>query len=409
MADPDPANGTEALGDDALESRIREVGTALAGSFQRVLGELPGRPDRPGHLAEVLGLNRNISGRVLTATADADPLAVAHVIPGPEPLRKLLRAAQRRGVSGALIAEAEVSIRAFETLIREIAGDRPALDAIISSLLPPARGRFELGAKHTMFRGASLLKGAYADLWLHAALVHPAAGADGHLDVAHLYGTLGLRRIRPNTVVKFTYRQFGTPEQPARTLDGKPAAEGGTELDRFCALPPAPLDRTDVDDGAVYALAGRDVGPRSAVDKLLAEVRPRAMASKPADRPRNLKSLFVSPCVPVKWLVFDMLLHEDAYAGSEPSLMLYDTSVNGMASVNDPARDADRLDLHESVTVLGRGTTRLQVDEMPRYREMVVFAAETLGWDLERFRGYRCRIQYPMHGMQVCMVMDARG
>ncbi|MHC5113846.1 MAG: hypothetical protein ACYTGP_05400 [Planctomycetota bacterium] len=391
-----------------VETRIREVGTALSGSFRRVLGELPGRPDRPGHLAEVLGLNRNISGRVLTATSDADPLAVAHVIPGPDPLRKLLRAAQRRGVSGPLITEAEESIRAFETLIREIAGDRPALDAIISSLLPPARGRFELGAKHTMFRGASLLKGAYADLWLHTALVHPAAGTGDYYDVAHLYGTLGLRRIRPNTIVKFTYRQFGTKTEPPTTLDGRPIGAAGDELDRFCTLPPAPLERTAVDAGEVYSLAGNDVGPRSAVDKLLAEVRPRAMARQPADTPRNRKSLFVSPSVPVKWLVFDMLLHEDAYPGAEPSLLLYDTSVNGMASVNDPARDADRLDLHESITVLGRGPDRLQVDEMPGYREMVAFAAAELGWDLEPFRGYRCRIQYPMHGVQVCMVMDAR-
>ena len=57
MIDQDTGNGsreaaTVSTGD--VEVRIREVGAALAGSFRRVLGELPGRPDRPGHLAEVL-------------------------------------------------------------------------------------------------------------------------------------------------------------------------------------------------------------------------------------------------------------------------------------------------------------------------------------------------------------------
>ena len=391
-----------------VETRISTVGEDLARSLRRVLEALPGGAARPNQLAELLGLNRDISGRVLSATRARDPLAVTHGIPGPEPLRKLLRAARRKSVDPELIAEAERAVGQFEVLIREVAGDRPALDAIISSLLPPAREKFELAAKQTIFKGTSLLKGAMADLWLHTALVHPSTEVEDTYDVAHVFGTLGLRRVRPNVVVKFAYRQFGTPRMACHALDGGPIeASDGTELDRFCTLTPARMDVTATDDGAVHALSGNEVGPRSATDKLLAEVRPAAMGCFAADQPRNRKSMFVAPSVPVKTLHFDLLLHDDAYPEARPTLLVYDTAVEGMASVNDPARDADLLDVRESVTFLGRGREALPLDDMHRYVDMLDHVSGRLGWDLDAFRGFRCRIQYPMHGSQACLAFEA--
>lgn len=395
-------------GNDGVEARISGVASRVSQSLRRVLSELPGKPCRPHQLSQLLGLNRDISGRVLTASRDSDPLAVAHVLPGPEPLRKMLRAARRRHVSDDALVEAELAVQAFEALIREDAGDRPALDAIISSLLPDARAKFELAAKQTCFKGVSLLKGVMADLWLHTAIVHPSATSPAHLDVVYVYGTIGLRRLRPNMVVKFTYRQFGVPDQSWQTLEGRaPLESAGDELDAFCALEPARLQVTAAGNGAVYALAGDGVGPHSATDKLLAEVHRRCMSRTASDRPRNRKSLFVAPSVPVKQLVFDLLLHENAYPGANPELLLYDTAVDGMASVNDAARDADRLDAIESVTMLGRGRSNLGVQEMPRYAAMIDHVCTKVGWDAAKFRGYRCRIQYPMHGLQACLAFDA--
>jgi hypothetical protein len=395
-------------GPGQLDARIPWVGRKLAETLRRVLEAVPGGPFRPHELARVLGLNRDISGRVLAATKTSDALLVPHVIPGPEPLRKLLRAARRRNVPAQLIEEAGAAVREFEVLIREEAGDRDALDAIISSLSPQARAKFELASKQTIFKGTSLLKGAMADLWLHTALVHPSAEDAKFNDVAHLYGTLGLRRVRPNIVVKFNYRQFGVPTERWRTLDGRsPQESAGTELDQFCTLPAAQLDVIEAGNGTIYALAGNTVGPQSAADKLLGEVRPRAMARYAAPRRRNRKSLFVAPSVPVKLLVFDALLHEDVYSGSDPTLLVYDTAIDGMASVNDPARDADRLDVRESIVVLGRDVEAFQLAEMPRYGEMLHYACAKLGWNLSEFRGYRCSVQYPMYGCQACMVFEA--
>ena len=399
-SDPSPS--------DSLETRIGVVGMRLAHSLRGVLDELPGGPHRPNQLARLLSLNRDISGRVISAARDSDPLTVTHVIPGPEPLRKLLRAARRKSVSSDIIADAEEAVQAFERLIREVAGDRPSLDAIISSLLPDARVKFELAAKQTTFKGTSLLKGAMADLWIHAALVHPSRQSPDFLDVTYVYGTLGLRRLRPNMVVKFTYRQFGVLTDKWVTLDGSlPSEAQGDELDQFCILPTAKLDATQAGNGTIYALAADVIGPASAADKLLAEVHPAAMSRYALPRPRNKKSLFVAPSVPVKLLNFDVLFHEEVFPGAEPGLVMYDTAVDGMASVNDPARDADRLDVRESITMLDRSRDALAFPEMPRYQDMLRHVCSKLNWDLARFRGFRCRMQYPMHGTQVCMAFNA--
>src|SRR6185503_20767812 len=90
----------------AVEGRIVEVGRDLSRAFRSVLDALPGSPHRPQWLARSLGVNTVLTSRLLKAAQETDPLAVAHVIPGPEPLRRLLRAAEKKKVSPALILNA---------------------------------------------------------------------------------------------------------------------------------------------------------------------------------------------------------------------------------------------------------------------------------------------------------------
>lgn len=392
--------------DTEIHRRIAEVGARLSSSFGLLIESLPDRPRKPQQLAEALGVNRNVSGRILAVAGAADPLAAVHAVPGIDPLRKAFRTARRRRAPDERVAEAEASIEEFARLVEELAGDRPAFDAIVSSLLPSARSRFELTAKHSLFRGASLLKGAAAETWIHTAIVHPSESDPATHDVAHIYGTLGLRRLRPAVEVKFSYRQFGTDRSPLFGLDGEPFTSASVDaLDEFCSLPPGRLRVDASDSGAVLVLEGTRIGPDSAVDKLIGELRPAAMG-RSASPGKRRKSLFVAPVIPVKTLVFDVFLHEEAYAAAEPSLVVYDTAVEGMASVNDPSRDSDRLDVQEQIVVLGRHPKNFPIPELPGYVGMLRGACDRLGWDPGTLRGYRCRVQYPMHGSQTCMVFE---
>src|SRR5262245_56757211 len=79
-----------------IHNRIIHVGRDLARTFNGVLDCIPGAPHRPQKLARSLGVNTVLTSRLLRAAQQRDPMAVAHMIPGPEPLRRLLKAAERK-------------------------------------------------------------------------------------------------------------------------------------------------------------------------------------------------------------------------------------------------------------------------------------------------------------------------
>jgi hypothetical protein len=388
---PDPASAVD---------RIRAVGDSLGRSIRLVLDALPGGVHRPNALSRELGVNRAVASRVLGATAARDPLEVVHLIPGPEPLRQLVRAAAAKEVAPDLIGAAASAIDAFDRLIRDEAGTRSALDALISSSLPGAREKFELASKYSVFKGMSQLKGARAETWVGTAVIRPNDADATKLDLTWMNGAVAMQRLRPGVSVRFSYRYPGQE-------DAGPAAPDPVNLEQFCTNPPARLEAQTAGRVVNYVLPPDLLGPRAVTDLFVvdhhpAEVRRYARPEAPGKR----TSLFVEPAVPVATLVFDVLLHAEAFPGAEPTLYVYDTGADGIANVNDPERDIDRVDLQESVEFLGHDLRDLYAPEVAGYAGIVAHLAAEHGWDPARFRGYRTRIQYPVYGWQVCMAFE---
>jgi hypothetical protein len=392
-----------------LEKRIADIGSRLAGCFGAVLDGVPGSPAGPADLARALGIDKVLASRILKAARNKDPIAVVHLIPGPEPLRRLLRAAGKARVPRESISDAQAAVEQFDSFIRREAGDRSALDAIISAWLPEARQEFELRRKQSAFRAMSLLKGAAADIQLDTVLLHPSD--DGkHLDIVWLFGIYGLQRLRPGSAVKSASRRFANEESPRqpRTLDGEPV-EGleGLLLSEFCSAPNVGLDVHRVGEVVHYTLADNGFGPGSAVDLVSAEVNyAEMMRYVPAGSGRK-GYVFAEVTTPVKSLIFDVLVHPEVYPNSEPGLIIYDTSFDGIVDANDPSRDVDRFDLSESIQPLGRGIGRFRTAEVPRYAELLRHVCGRLDWEGDAFRGYRVRIEYPVYGSQVTVTFDA--
>jgi hypothetical protein len=392
----------------AIERRIDHVMRTLRASLGAVLASLPGDPHRPQELARLLKLNKTLSSRLSRAVRTPDPLASAHVMPGPEGLRIVLKAAARKGVSAETIAAAEGAVTAFDQLIRRDAGDRGALDAIISDALPHARQRFEMYNKQAMYKAVANLKGATASVNLRTYLVHPGDNPARH-DYAMILGLLGLRRLRPRAVAQVSnvHLTANGRTDARHTLDGRPV-EGidGLLLEPYCSLPLSKLVVRHMGSSIHYILEGEQMGPNSGVDVVIAEVN-RGFFKRhqlPGGRRRSAGSAEVEQ--PVKTLIFDMLLHEQVWPECEPELNMYDMVVRGPADPNDPSRDIDRLDLAESIQFLGHGVTRFRVAEIPNYLEMLGNVCGKMGWDPKKFRGYRCRIDYPFYSSQICMVFD---
>lgn len=404
-----PLPGAKQQSDLNLEARAAAVGEALAKQISEVLDAIPSVPRGPAELARTIGIDKVLASRVLKAAQSRDPVAVLHLMPGPEPLRRLLRAAASRGVPQRLIANAEIAVAEFDALVRHEVGDRSALQTLISGWLPEARQEFELRRKQSAYRAMSELLGIGAATNLATVFLHPTDDGE-KLDVVWLFGLLGLQRLRPGGRVKFASRRIGK-EQPPRlpqTLDGvKVEGMDGLRLAEFCSKPSVPLDVHHAGEVVHYTFAGMGLGPRSATDIVFAEVNRAELDRYVSPEERPQRQVFAEVSVPVKVMVFDALLHEDVFSGIEPSLHLYDTTFDGVADVNDRGRDIDRLDLSESIQPLGRGIASCRAAEIPRYAELLRHVCGKLAWDADRFRAYRCRIDYPLYGTQVLFAYDS--
>lgn len=400
-AGPDPSA--------TLEDRAQAVGSDLARALRAVLEPLPEAGQGPQALARALGVDKVLTSRVLKALAQRDPIAVLHCAPGPEPLRRVVRAAQARGATEVASFAAERSIQAFEALIRVDAGDRGALGAMLSAWLPEARAEFELRWKQAAYRAVAQLKGASMATNLSTAFLAPSADPE-RLDVVWVNSFLGLGRLRPGAPVRFTSRRLGdaaTARRPV-TLEGTPV-EGldGLRLDRFCAASPAPIAVERVGDVVHYVLGPTGFGPTATFDLVHAEVN-RAELPRSVPRGSGRRGyVYADIAVPTELLVFDVFVHQAVYSGAEPELVLYDTAIGGIADVNDRARDFDRLDLLERVAPLGRGTGQVRAAESPRYADLVRHVHERMGWVADEFRGYRVRIEYPVYGAEVALAFRA--
>jgi hypothetical protein len=393
---------------ETLEGRAARTGQTLADTFSALLAAVSPAQAGPVTVARRLGVDKVLASRLLKAARNRDPVAVLQLMPGPDPLRRVLRAATRH-VDASIVAEAEAAVAQFEDLIRGEAGDRSALEAMLSAWLPESRREFELRRKQAAFRAMSQLRGAAANVNVATVLLHPSAEPN-RLDVVWIFGLMGLQRLRPDAPLKFATRRVsnsdGTPRRP-ETLDGV-AVDGldGLRLTEFCSAPAVEIDVQRVGNVVHYTLGKHGFGPRAATDLVFAEVSRADMARFVPAASGRKRYVFAEVSTPVETLVFDAIVHEEVLFG-EPSLHIYDTSFEGVADVNDSARDVDRLDLQESIQSLGAGLARFRTADSPRYVELLRLVCEKLGWSGERFRGYRSRIEYPVYGTQVAMAFPA--
>ena len=391
----------------ALEARITLVGGNILSTMGRVIEAVPrGRPG-PQALADRLGLDKVLASRVLKATRSRDPITAAHRMPGPEPLRRVVKAAEQLGVEPGIIAEAYRAIDEFDLLIRQGVGDRSTLDAIVSAWVPEARREFELRRKQAAFKAMSQLKGVQCESLLATVILWPSSDPS-KMDVVWVNGLIGVHRVRPGAPVKLSTRKMGGgPEQRLPvSLDGVPVDNAeGLLLREFCSEPLLKMRAERVGSAVHYTLADERFGPASAADIVFAEVNRGELPRAVPPNSNRKRYFFAEASMPARRMQFDVLVHESLDT-SRPWLRIYDTAFDGVASVNDPARDVDAMDMVESIESLGAGVSRFRSTEVPRYAELLRAVCQRLQYDPALLRGHRCDVEYPVYGTQVTMVFD---
>lgn len=388
---------------DSLEVRITQAGDALLAGFSRVLDQVPGADAGPQRLAGKLGVDKVLASRLLKAVRSPDAMSAMHRAPGPEPLRRVLRASAKLGVPEEDLAAAHAAVDQFEALIRADFGDRSALEAVLSAWVPEARREFELRRKQAAFRAMSQLKGSQADVAGESVIFWPSEGGE-KVDVVWMKAVIGLRRLRPGAAVKFSVeREVESPTaRRPRTLDGEPIeSAANTVVREFCTEPTPELRAHVVGETTHYIVDGLALG--ASANLVTCEVN-RAELSRYIPRSRGRRAWASGDlAIPSKRLQLDVLVHEDVFPGEDPDLRIYDTAMHGAADRNDPSRDIDMFDLLETVEQLGVGLRRFGSSDIPHYRRILERICTAMGYDGSRLRGYRVSTDYPLYGSQYAM------
>lgn len=386
---------------ELLLERIKPIGSDLAHAFHGVLASLPGSDRTPTSLSRQLGLSRVIIGKLLNGIDRSNEFEVLERVPGPESLRSLVHAASELGSPAHVIEEAHQVIDRFARLIREDFGTRGALNAAISPHLPELHVRFEHTSRYQVYKGMRQILGVEADTWLTAMFFVPSKIDDQALSVTTIHGPLGMRRLRQDVNVYFT---FGQPQKPAPHAPGVSAPP--IDLSEYYTREPAQLESDVAGGQLVHRLSHDNLGRHSAVDMVAVSHDPkgsRRYAS--SERPRG--GIVVFPDVPVKTLVCDAIVHHEVFPHAIPELILYNPGSRGPANPADRKRDIDRVEVPDQIQALGSGLEVFTLPEIPNYAKMVDRVCAHIGHEPSEFRVFRLHMAYPVHGFQIVMAFDA--
>ncbi|MDX2146238.1 MAG: hypothetical protein SFZ23_01850 [Planctomycetota bacterium] len=395
-----PRVATPPPGSSTLESRLSLAAENTRRSLRDVIGSAS-RPVRsPSDLIRCFGVNKDLASKLLLALEKPDPLAVAYFLPGAEALTKFLDSAQRRINRPEPMLRAREAVRQFATLVEDELGGRQTLEAAASVWLPEVRARVEAATRQAAYKSQSMIRGVTCDVAVHVAIVHPTRVHSEHCDSLMVLGYVGLRRLRPGAPLFFMTAAHGEGRQ-VFTLSGDPvgADASSTLLREFTSRPIPELRAASDGENLVYHIDTPHLGASNAVDVYFAEVSRGAMRRYTTEPGRRTGASH-GMTIPARELVFDLLVHEELYHGCEPELLIYDTVWRGAANPNDRRRDIDRLDILDSIRVLGRGVASCRAAELPRHVELIENVCASQGWSASSFRAFRCHSHYPVYGSQ---------
>lgn len=390
--------------------RIQELGVTLRTSLLTVLSHTGGPHIRPIALSRLLKLDDSLAARLLRSTRASDPLSSLRELPAPQGVRLFLDAAARHGVPAPVRQPAELAVTAFEELLAELPLGRASLNTAIDGWLPSGRARAERAGGQAVFKATSQTMGFTVDTVCFATAIQPSADGDC-CDAITFVAMDGIRRLREGSpILLFGHTwKAGQPAQskPApgelpmpivETLDGEREVTDARKL----LLP-------EVGDSATLPLRMIERGNHTRV--VIESSAPplnvpvttgvgyvsRNAYLRYQSEHRKTES-FVNACkVPIRVLIQDFFIHEDVFPSFVPNVVARMDSLAGDPSVRDEELlEIDRLDLDVELARLGWGLDRIGVKEWGGYEPAIRSTFQRAGWDVSKFRAYRCYVRYPL-------------
>jgi hypothetical protein len=386
-----------------LDHRITKIADALLGSMPPVLQSAAGSSARPARLVRELALDKSLASRLVRSLQAGSPLRLAHLAPSPIGLRMVLDAAETKGVESGLIRRARSAVDQFEILLQELPGGRSSLDALLSTAVPEVKERTELSARQTVYRAMKQLLGLQCEAITSALILQPSGSNPHCADAIELHQRVEIRHLRPGTPMALHMSNYGTEDggegprletirgtTPDRTVES-------LLLTDFCTQPLPALCLYNEGPLAILALEEDKVRLHSPITITTGFIVRNGFLRYARSNAWEEWSTYLLP-YPSKLMVRDLYIHDDLYVGSMPEVRLESPSPIGaprVISKNLPTH-LRQLDLSAPVEQVGRGLASAEIARVPGHRRILAHAFEQAGWDPSRFRGYRCRITYPV-------------
>jgi len=397
---------------DRFEADAERVLTQVRRAVGRIIDALPGRPERPTAICRALDLDKSLGWKVARFLDGADPFAAAAHLPGPGGWDIVLTRAQRAGVPGRLVADAQSAIADLDALIEQHAGDRASFDVLLAGCTRSGRAQAELSHRRSAFRANSFIWGAQARTQVSIKLLQPSD--DGRsVDIARVTGFVGLRRMRPDVPWVISRTAFVQDEsavrstRPREPIDPEAGGNGSPAplLSRFCSEPLPRIRRVVTPNGFVEAeLIEAPIGAAGEVSCLIGEVS-RALAPRYAGPTSSRADLVAHVRTPCEGLIEDLLVRRDTFGPLRPELGIYSELGSGVW-YPDCKQDRYRLPTTDVVQRIRGGAMGVRTAEIPRYADLIPYLFERLGWDADRFDLYRARIAYPIIPSAAIMSFD---
>ena len=374
-------------------------------SFYRVraavhdlLSSVGADPSRTRESSRLLGLSRQLTWRLSRVVCSTEPETILSDIPGPQGMSKFVAACRDLGAPEANVEALLSAAESFEDAIHAVSGDRKSLAALMANQGERTDSGAHERERRKLFEGGGAVWGVQASVRFVSVFLFPASDDSSMLDVAHVTGYLGFKRLRsipwPMSYEAVRSRGGAPVRFSKEPLDPMGVSEGQLQLvKRFCEPTNPDIRVVTLGDLKRFELAPGPVGKAGAANVVfgtyLRHLYPRA-----ASDDHTNANFTVMLETPVERVIFDMFVHRDIALNAPPSAHLCEKLTHPHAP-NDDEIERLALPCAETVQTLGPGASGALTPYIPWYSRLVTFVTERINRSPDEFAGTRFEMAYP--------------
>lgn len=382
---------------DGAQLVVRGVRRALAD----LLASVGADPSEPQEVSRNFGLDKTLAWKIARVIREPDPWDAVTHIPRRPSFQILVTALQKHGAPTARVEDLWAALDAFERFIEVHSDDRETLEIMVGSSKMSAGTKRLENFRRSAFQANCAIWGVRTKLQVCMHVLAPHPGSEDLLSVVTISGFHDFKRLRPDvpwsvaTLSNWDVGKTVNNDKPEAIipLDNDITGVGAPLLHEFCSKPLPSMRCKKLSDGRVrFELTEGPVGNTAAATVLLGWAS-RGVVSGMEREPGEYGEHGVFLSTPAEAIVHDLYIHNSLKFPGAPSAKLFSELPGGPRYLTEG--EASTMRFNEELIDLGTAPPDVTTPEFPRYREMVVLAANYLGFELGDFHGHRMRLAYP--------------